>query len=371
MRRKVSKRGFPVSVISDNKTFSVHTYFDICPESPDGRLVAYTRFTGGVPGRNRDEPRAGVVVIIDRNGENERVVGEFSSRWGHFGAYVLWIDGSTIAYQDGEEVHFANIDTGEEKVFTGGCQMYHSSGGAVFTPGESVTFGSGPFEDALYILDIETGNVRPVITLNDLAKAEWLRDEPERENWDLHHAKWSPSGKRVAALVRVLGEKQYEKIMHVFSCRPDGSDIVHFAYVKDGMNNKPMHWHFYDDESIYGYDVADPERPCRRWALDGTPIEILHEGEGNHACISSDRSYFVTDSWYRRDPVRLMFYRRGWREPAVLAEMPAFHAAEVHPALSRDGRRVYFNHLGVGGQGSQVCAIDIGELVEGDSCLKY
>lgn len=93
-------------------------------------------------------------------------------------------------------------------------------------------------------------------------------------------------------------------------------------------------------------------------------IETLHEGDGNHACVSADGSYFVTDSWYGGDPARVMFYWKGSREPVVLAEMALSQSAHVHPSLSRDGRRVYFNHLGAGGQGSQVCAVDIGRVLD-------
>jgi hypothetical protein len=125
-----------------------------------------------------------------------------------------------------------------------------------------------------------------------------------------------------------------------------------------------MHWSFYDDDSYYGYDVTDPRIPCRRWALDGMPIEVLHEGPGNHACFSSGGDYLVTDSWYNVDPRTVMFYRRHDREPVVLVEMPHTWLADAHPALSRDGRRVYFNRTGPEGQGSQVCAVDFGALLD-------
>lgn len=58
-----------------------------------------------------------------------------------------------------------------------------------------------------------------------------------------------------------------------------------------------------------------------------------------------------------------MFYRRHDREPVVLAEMPHTWQADAHPALSRDGHRVYFNRTGPEGQGSQVCAVDFDPLL--------
>lgn len=65
----MTTRELPVSTISDGPTFSVRTYFDVCPESPDGRRVASARFTGGVPGRGGDNPWPGVVVVAERDGD--------------------------------------------------------------------------------------------------------------------------------------------------------------------------------------------------------------------------------------------------------------------------------------------------------------
>jgi len=351
----------PERVISDGRVFSVHTYFDICPESPNGRRVVYSRFTGGVPSRMGDAPATGEVIVADRDGGAARSIGAFAPRTSHTGAYTVWIDDATVAYQDGPAVCLVNVDTGALRRFKGGCQMFDPVKGALFCPGEVRDEGPDAFPPGLYRLNIDTGAVRTVITPAGLMEYPFFRELPAPPTDLWCHAKWSPNGTRVAARVD-LSPRQ--KGIGIFSCRPDGSDVIPFKYFSGERWDKPMHWSFFDDDSFYGYDVTDPRRPCRRWTLDGEIIETVHEGPGNHACLSPAGDYLVTDSWYNVEPRSVMFYRRYDREPVVLAEMPHTWQADAHPALSRDGRRVYFNRTGPEGQGSQVCAVDLGPLLE-------
>ncbi len=356
----------PERLISDGRTFSVHTYFDLCPESPDGRKVVYSRFTGGVPSRFWETPASGEVVVADRDGGEGRVVGTFAARIGHSGAYTHWIDDATVAYQDGGMLCLVDVNTGLTRRLKGGCQMYDPIQGATFCPHEVHDEGSDPLPEGLYQMNLETGAVRAVITPAMLASEPFFKALPNPPSGLWCHAKWSPSGTRMAARVDILrGPEGQEKVVGIFSCLPDGTDVKPFRYFHpDGRWGKPMHWNWYDDESYYGYDVTRPDRPCCRWALDGRLIETLHEGPGNHACLSDGRDYLVTDSWYRVNPRSVMFYRRNDRAPVVLAEMAHTWLTDAHPTLSRDGRRVYFNRTDPEGQGSQLCAVDLGVLVE-------
>ncbi len=346
-----------VRIVSDPQWPSVHTYFDICPESPDGTRIAYTRFTSGIPGRSED-PKSGLIVVASLNGEGEKNVGEFRAAKGHTGAHVGWIDDSTLSYEDEGRVHFVNIHTGKERSFSGGCQMYHPlgiGGGALFCP-KPIHPSNEFFPQGLYVLNPETGKVQCILSLDQLMGTGWLKN---RGHCSLSHAKWSPTAGRVATRVT---EKDKETARHIFSCKADGSDLIHFTYFQNGEYHKPMHWNFFDDESFYGYDVSQKTRPCCRWALDGTMIETIHEGDGNHGCLSETKNYLVTDSWYDSERIKVMFYRKGDTEPVVLSETPQLGFTDVHPSLSRDQKKVYFN-ANLTGHGSQVCSMDLSDLL--------
>jgi len=349
---------FPVRLISDGKTFSVHTYFDICPESPDGKHVVYSRFTGGIPSRDFSAPKTGHVILVDRDGGAVRVIGCFAPRAAHTGAYALWIDNATVAYQDGAELCIVDIERGATRRLKGACQMFNPAAGAIFQPGEMYTKSGNDFPPGFYRLDIQSGKVSAVITVKELAQLPFVISIGIP--YEVSHAKWSPGAKRVAG--RIDGNRKEGRYPLIFSCLPDGSDFIPFRYYSNGNIDKPMHWNFYDDNSFYGYDVSRPHRPCCRWGLDGTFVEILHEGDGNHGAVSKNGDCFVTDSWYGVEPRRIMFYRRGDKNPVVLAEMPQSKIVDAHPVFSSDGRRAYFNRTGSDDHGSQVCAVDFPDI---------
>jgi hypothetical protein len=358
---KQTSKGLDIRVISDGKTFSVQTYFDVCPESPDGKYIVYSRFTGGIPGRMCESPKQGHVVLVERESGRERIIGSFAAAFGHTGAYTLWIDRDHAAYQDVSELCIVNVVSGTTRRLKGACQMYDPVAGAIFQNADMNVEKRDEMPQGFYRLDLSSGRISKVIGIEDIAELSFVKSlgTPDK----VTHAKWSPKATRAAGRVDGVRQDGKGRYPFIFTCRPDGSDFIPFKYYSNGNIDKPMHWNFYDEHSIYGYDVARSDRPCCRWALDGAFIEILHEGDGNHGAVSKNGDYFVTDSWYGVEPRRVMFYRKGDRKPVVLAEMTNSKLVDAHPALSGDGRRAYFNRSRQEDYGSQVCSVDLSDLV--------
>ena len=348
----------------------VLTYFDVLPESPDGSRIAYSRFTSGIPARRgREGARAGEVVVSDRDGNLPRVVGRFERRAGHTGAYVVWIDDDTLAWVSAGQTRLADLRTGTDRAVEFGVQKHHPAIGGIFCPRELAFPGEEPpLPHGLYRTDVRRGTCDPVVLLDQLVAHPALAGTSFGTDAYTCHPKWSPGGRRVATLLCDAGpgRPKGEQNRHLFTCNPDGADLRHFAYPRGAAasdNTKPMHWNFFDDESICGYDVASPGRPLNRWTLDGEYIETLHTGEGNHATIGDGGRFFVTDSWYAAERPKLMLYHRGDDEPTVLADSGPASLTDLHPTLSRDQRRAYFNRLNLTPGVSQLCAVDLNGLV--------
>ena len=109
--------------ISPAGAFAVHNYFHVCPESPDGRRVAYSLYPDGpCPGN------AGPcdVMVCDREGTRHRKVGAAGAAVHHVGARPTWIDDDRLAYQDvaTHTLHIVNVDTLQEVVYEGGVDNY-------------------------------------------------------------------------------------------------------------------------------------------------------------------------------------------------------------------------------------------------------
>jgi hypothetical protein len=124
---------------------------------------------------------------------------------------------------------------------------------------------------------------------------------------------------------------------------------------------KPMHFAWYDNESIMGHDNQINDRQpndksARRWSLDADYIETL-AGPGNHLAASFNRELFASESWYGSDPVVLKIFRKGetkqfWFDKVgddiIVWEL----GNHVNPSFSRDGKRVYY-HKNTGTRESQ------------------
>ena len=126
----------------------------------------------------------------------------------------------------------------------------------------------------------------------------------------------------------------------------DGGDVRYFG-------PKPMHFAWFDNETIMGHDnqVTDrklDDRSLRRWDRNRKFIETL-AGVGNHLGATADRRYFGSESWYRENPIMINVFRRNHLEPIwqdLASNDPhttwtlRYH---VNPSFSRDGKRVYYN----------------------------
>lgn len=334
--------------ISPAGAFAVHNYFHVCPESPDGRRVAYSLYPDGpCPGN------AGPcdVMVCDREGTRHRKVGAAGAAVHHVGARPTWIDDDRLAYQDvaTHTLHIVNVDTLQEVVYEGGVDNYSPVLGRMY-------YCEGrPDRKSVRYLDLATGDTHTAVRLEEMARFGPLGGKPcTPEDWRFAHAYIAPDGSRIAfaIFVGLRPERAY-----VFIAQPDGSDVRFYG-------PKPMHWTFHDPDSLFGHDQQDvKDHWMRRWDLQGNILEVL-SGPGCHGTISPDGRWIVTEDWYASDPVNILLYRRGEREPhRVLATMsPTWHLqVHVHPAFSRDGRRVYVNYNEPGGRGAAVYAIDIDE----------
>ena len=243
-----------VMKISEGDAFSVLNYFHVCPESADGRHVAYTQFPDGPHESQKGDAN---VMVCDPDGNHQQCVGQTSQVRQHRGACPTWIDDQHLAYSqtgDGHgPVHVVNVESGEEKTYDGGMDNY--------SPALERTYFNAPFEgeDAVWYLDLKTGRRHVAVTMDRImafSRESGFPIEPA----GLAHAYITPSGHKIA--FRVGGE---EKV--IILADPDGANLQMFG-------KKMMHWQFFDDASLFGHDdVFEGDKHMRRWDLSGEIIE--------------------------------------------------------------------------------------------------
>ncbi len=165
---------FPVNLVSRADEAAVHSYFDICPESPDGRHVVYTSLVGPEVTHTGYKPlfRA-QLVVTDPEGRQHRTIVDDVLAGTHEGAMQQWVDSRTVAFgacHEGQPVTIlVDIETGRRRRLPGALRMVSPDGRTVVGPNNHERPADMPQgEDGVTLVDLETGRSRMAFTRDDV-----------------------------------------------------------------------------------------------------------------------------------------------------------------------------------------------------------
>ncbi len=361
---------------------SVLSYFDLCPVSPDGTLLAFCsyplgadwtaprkeKWVGGMhrwPAGADSEARAHVCAMNLTSGEQQTLallpVAESHNVFG-----LQWLPGTrTLAFMvpdfdnKSTTLHTVSVDTG-----VGESQQFGIKG-AVMCPGFMIhpqrnlalVSVSTPFAEdkedttGVWTVDLDSGETRQLISLAAVIRATPELQLHSIDHLMLTHPKWSPDGQRLLFVVKNRGKPIHTKIL--FTLHADGSGLRHYA-------GKPAHmmWHP-DSRSILNNGRDANKKPvlvtihCD--SGEETIIASPHPGSGggSHPSYSPDVSQIVlehfsplsgTDGSLLCD-LKLINPTNGKSDP--LARFPLIRHAHdnihVHPQWGPDSQTLYYN----------------------------
>jgi hypothetical protein len=346
----------PVSDVPNRHT--IHTYFNISPESPDGRYVLYyTSVTPeGYTGEIRMRERAtGKETVLARNLNCEDAHRVACQQWISGGRRVVFHD-----LRNGEAVVVVvDIHTLQERVLAHDHMVSWGPADGDVVPIYGVHFQPGPYRD-VELLNVETGEIRTLVT------ADAIRQRfPEM-------------------VTKLYGDKPISTPFGTLS--PDGKLIfVKLSAPMDGYVPQPkgqLKWpHAYqsDREGLVMFDLehnrllfiqrdwGHPDwSPNSQVVLNAPNLLIdAHTGEtrsipnlpkfsGQHVSFSPDGRLFVSDTLLRdfggkpgewgvavcdtQGAGYVMIARFQGSEGAT-----SWRKNHPHPAFSPDGHRIYYN----------------------------
>jgi hypothetical protein len=341
---------YQIIQISDKQVSSaVHAYFDLCPESPDGQEVTYFGFDDQRPG-------PGQVMACHRDGTAHQIVGRAPRGGANGGALQQWVGKDLIAYRsrvDGNAMtQVVSLADGSVRSIPGALRMFSPVNGlGLYASRHAARSGVERSDEAVYSLELESGESRPLFTMADVVELHPLADSfTEEDPVHFTHTKWSHDGTQMFAVVTnemyIWRGGKSKLIKSLVLASADGSDL---RYLTE-FGHHPM-WGP-GDAFLHTFDrLPEGGQAFVAHPLDGSaPYSIFPEAPGVHPSFDPAGQYVVTDVFRWPEPGQgaILLYDVSSGEYQVLSRFATpdtTHETGVHPhpVWSRDGKRVYFN----------------------------
>lgn len=360
-------------------------YYDKSPWDATGRYMLCMRAKD-----TWSEPdpigEAKILLIDTTDGNSFRVLAKTHTWNVQQGCMAQWLGpdySSMILYNDLRDGKYCSvildITTKEERVLPAPVYTVSADGKSAlsldFSRLHSLRLGYGyaalpektkgvalPDETCIWEMDIETGEVKPLLKYTDFAK---FQPRPEMlvegSVHKVNHIMLSPNGKRFMVLYRwFVGSRKYTRLI---TCDVDGTNM----YV---LNDDDMTSHCYwkDDEHIIAFENKKDGGAGYYLMRDKTQ-EYKHlwpqlSNDGHPSYCPTDNNLVVTDSYPNRarvaDVKLLKDTDPEGKEMKVIARVFAPFKydndtrCDLHPRWKRDGSAVCFDSVFEGHRGLYV-----------------
>ena len=219
-----------------------------------------------------------------------------------------------------------------------------------------------PDETCIWKMDIESGEVTPLLKYTDFASFQPRKEMQEPGSvHKVNHLMLSPNGKRFMVLYRwFVGQRKYTRLI---TCNVDGTDMY---VLSDG--DMVSHCYWKDDEHIIAFENKQSEGTGYYLMKDKTQ-EYTHlwpslNGDGHPSYSPTDSSLVVFDTYPDRARVQEVKIARDTdvegNDIKVLARVFAPFKydndtrCDLHPRWSRDGKKICFDACFEGHRGLYV-----------------
>jgi hypothetical protein len=329
---------------------SVHRYYDVPCESPNGKAILYFTFDGPVPG-------PGSVVVADRDGRNPQTVARADGAClGHVGAQALWIDNETIHYTPGGDddpaSRFVSLSTGETREMHGWIRAYHEGSRQAAVLMANVTKEADKFakrrRPQVDRLDVPSGAVQTILTIEDAVAVHPRRDEIDPATMNFMNTKWSPDGETLSV---VFTDEIYHNLFGgsttVKSLILVNADGSHVRYLGE-FSHHPL-WSP-DGSFVLAHRKREESQDLVALPVDGRePHVLIRDFVGIHSSLDRQMRRVVTDAYRFPEPgsaaVLLYDLADGRRDLLFQGSQTDFDhrtGSHVHPQWSRDEGRILF-----------------------------
>ena len=363
-------------------------YYDKSPWDASGRylLAMQVDFIDRMP-TPADSARIGMVDLED--GNRWIPLAQTSAWCWQQGAMLQWLPDAPdreVIYNQREGDRFISV---AQDVFSGQTRelpraIYAVNGSQALClnfarnnrtrPGYGYAGGGDPWtrephpaEDGIFWMNLETGDNRLIISLDQLRDFQPLPSMARGQHW-CNHIHIAPDGSNFICLHRwgdpAEGGRYFTD--RLFSAKLDGSELCRVA------DDHVSHLDFFAPEVVLAWarmpSIGDRFFLFRRCAGD---FEILGDGildSDGHCSFSPDRRWLLTDSYPDADDMRTLILFHLESETRI--DIGKFYSppmlsgslrCDLHPRWNRDGTQVCIDSAHEGER--QMYIIDVSEVV--------
>jgi hypothetical protein len=396
----------PVTCVTPDDGFYMHTFYDVCPWSPDSRYMAVIKFP--YQRRKPEWDTTADVCLIDLQEQTIETIYRTKAWSYQLGASIQWdrinshfvycndiIDGKPVCVR-------INLRTRQAKAFSGSVYSVSPDGSYVISPNlmtmNSHQYGyavpdlphgkPGRFKpedmagEGLWRTDLETNETKLLVPFSEFAQNVTDTEFYDGGVFYLFHSKINLQNDKIMQVVRYhKGDNTTARNPSLFTMDTDGSNLVQcftreqWSHKGDNSNagNHP-NWHPDGRHIVMNCVprwIGNNESRICQFKYDGSDFQVLvkdHIG-GGHPTMHPGGRYAVTDAYtketYAVGPdfeIPLRLFDLETRKEHTLLKMPTDvggggkpkteldhkiggspHKLDPHPAWNRDYTKMCLN----------------------------
>jgi Tol biopolymer transport system component len=336
----------------ENDRHSIHSYFNVSPESPDGKLLLY--YSSSAANGESGEIR----ILNRRSGEVKVIASNITTEDAHRVACQQWVaNGKKIVFHDFREgttaVVCIDLRTGEEKILAKDRLVWWGAASGVLVPLYGKQWNPGKYPD-LQFANVETGEITTILKAADVRAQypEQVKKEFGDKPISICFPAMSPDGSRVffkLAVAEINPDGNFRSPSNSYRETIVCYDVRAKKFLFIGPRWGHPAW-LADSRRIinYGPVLTDSNTGIDR-KIPGVP-----SFPGSHPSVSPDQKLFVTDvDLSKQEKVPgLWGVAVGLLEgddSTIIHRFDNGHGATTwrhnhpHPVASPDSQRIYFN----------------------------
>jgi Tol biopolymer transport system component len=328
---------------------TIHSYFNTCPESPDGKWLLFFSSTAA-------DGQRGEIRIRNRQTDEEKVlVQKVSTEDAHRAACQQWVSGGRrVVFHDERQgewlVAVVDLDSGRERILARGRLLGWGQPQADVVPIYGPHWNPGAHRD-LELLNVATGEIRTGLTVEAVKAAypEWMKKNFSDKPASIFFPILSPDLKRVFFKMAVAGNGEPRS-----SAASTRQGLVcyslaeqRFLYQSDKWGHPA--WHPDGQHIVEAGLLIYDSSTGKSQRTPGIPWF-----GGGHPSASPNGKLWLTDTWMdklggsAKDFGVVVADAQGTNH-ILLTQFNnsqgarSWRKSHPHPIFSADGNRIYFN----------------------------